>query len=63
MHSGITGKELLKIGEKPSTAGWFVCEGEGILLAHEDGCWSAVTQLGAMAHISLLASIGILMML
>lgn len=39
-QSGISGKQLLKIGEKTTTAGWFVCEGEGILLAHEDGCCS-----------------------
>lgn len=38
--SEISGKQLLKIGEKATTAGWFVCEGEGILLAHEDGCCS-----------------------
>lgn len=40
IHSGFTGKKLMKIGEKTTTAGWFVCEGEGILLAHEDGSCS-----------------------
>lgn len=39
-QSEITGKHLLKLCEKTTTAGWFVCEGEGILLAHEDGCCS-----------------------
>jgi hypothetical protein len=39
-QSGITGKQLLKIGDRTTTAGWFACEGEGILLAHEDGCCS-----------------------
>lgn len=33
-------KQLLKLGERSATAGWFVCESEGILLAHEDGCCS-----------------------
>lgn len=28
---------LRQIGEKTATAGWFVCEGEGLVLAHEDG--------------------------
>lgn len=38
--SEMSGKQLMKLGEKGATAGWFVCEGEGILLAHEDGCCS-----------------------
>lgn len=38
--SELSGKQLRSIGEKSSTAGWFVCEGEGLLLAHEDGCCS-----------------------
>lgn len=34
-------KELLcEIGQKPSTGGWFVSEGEGVLLAHHDGSCS-----------------------
>ncbi|XP_024399098.1 uncharacterized protein [Physcomitrium patens] len=36
----IAGKKLLNLSEKNSTAGWFVCEGEGILLAHEDSSCS-----------------------
>ena len=39
-HSEMTGKQLLKINEKTTTAGWFVSEGEGILLAHADGLCS-----------------------
>lgn len=30
----------LQLGKKTTTAGWFVSEGDGILLAHDDGCCS-----------------------
>ncbi|RWW41935.1 hypothetical protein BHE74_00052546 [Ensete ventricosum] len=33
-------KHLCEIGQKPSTGGWFVSEGEAILLAHDDGSCS-----------------------
>lgn len=32
--------DLFKLGQTIATAGWFVCEGEGIVLAHEDGACS-----------------------
>ncbi|XP_010935960.1 KIN14B-interacting protein At4g14310 isoform X1 [Elaeis guineensis] len=32
--------QLCEIGHKPSTAGWFVSEGEAVLLAHDDGSCS-----------------------
>ncbi|WOL19302.1 hypothetical protein Cni_G28100 [Canna indica] len=32
--------QLCKIGQKPSTGGWFVSEGEAVLLAHHDGSCS-----------------------
>ncbi|CAL9124134.1 unnamed protein product [Musa textilis] len=33
-------EHLCEIGQKPSTGGWFVSEGEAILLAHDDGSCS-----------------------
>ncbi|XP_065011666.1 KIN14B-interacting protein At4g14310-like [Musa acuminata AAA Group] len=33
-------KHLCEIGQKPSTGGWFVSEGEAILLAHDEGSCS-----------------------
>ncbi|XP_008789429.2 LOW QUALITY PROTEIN: KIN14B-interacting protein At4g14310-like [Phoenix dactylifera] len=32
--------QLCEIGSKPSTGGWFVSEGEAVLLAHDDGSCS-----------------------
>ncbi|XP_010905829.1 KIN14B-interacting protein At4g14310 [Elaeis guineensis] len=32
--------QLCEIGHKPSTGGWFVSEGEAVLLAHDDGSCS-----------------------
>lgn len=36
----ITFDQLNQVSHKTSTAGWFVSEGESILLAHDDGCCS-----------------------
>ncbi len=33
-------ESLHSIGDRIATAGWFVDEGEGIALAHDDGCCS-----------------------
>lgn len=32
--------QLCEIGRKPCTGGWFVSEGEAVLLAHHDGSCS-----------------------
>jgi hypothetical protein len=36
-------ESLHSIGDRIATAGWFVKEGEGIALAHDDGCCSSCT--------------------